>query len=85
MNRPQEYVEVTSPRLTVKELQSLLTDCDPDGVVVIHVSDKDLGSDAKLRVTEASRTEAVPVPMPGRYKKWWLGTEIALHTGGPVM
>ena len=85
MNRPQEYFEVTSPRLTVSELQSLLTDCDPEGIVVIRVSDNDVGNDAKLRVTKACRIEAVPVPMPGQDEKWWLGTEIALETGGPVM
>lgn len=85
MERKQEYFEVTSPRLTVEELQSLLTDCDPEGIVVIRVSDKDLCSDAKLRVTQACRIEVVPVPMPGQDKEWWLGTEIVLETGGPVM
>ena len=76
MERKQEYFEITSPRLNVKELQSILTNCDPEADIVIRVNDTD------LRVTKACRTEAVPVL--GKGDDWYLGTEITLYTDARV-
>ena len=80
MKRQNEYTEITTTRLNVKELQALLTDCDPEAVVVITVGNDE--EPYRRRVTKAYKVEAVAVL--DQNDKPLLGTEVVLKTDGPV-